>query len=263
MKFYPRRLLPLTVLSALIPTLYAELAPKTLAAFHAYVAEQELRVKKQEQSVKDFLWIDREPKRRAALRSGTVVVNKLAAPVAPGGLIQHWIGAAFFPGATLAAVQKVDQDYNRYHEMYAPDIVSSKLTARHGDSFDIYYRLRKKKILTTILDTRHRVDYYPISAHRNALSSRSTDLREVQNAGSPSEKILEPGRGQGFVWAMNSYWRMEEADGGVYIECEAITLGRSIPMGMGFVIGSSIESLAIESLTTTLLAKKRAVALVR
>ncbi len=71
--------------------------------------------------------------------------------------------------------------------------------------------------------------------------------------------MLPQGGGMGFLWAMNSYWRVEQRDGGVYIECEVVTLARSIPFGMGALLRSTIESFASESLENTLKAKRRAV----
>jgi pyruvate/2-oxoglutarate dehydrogenase complex dihydrolipoamide acyltransferase (E2) component len=54
------------------------------------------------------------------------------------------------------------------------------------------------------------------------------------------------------LWRLNSYWRFEERDGGVYVECEAISLSRDVPLGLGWLVNPIIRSLPQESLANTL-----------
>jgi hypothetical protein len=61
------------------------------------------------------------------------------------------------------------------------------------------------------------------------------------------------------LWRLDSYWRFEERDGGVYIECQAISLTRDIPTGLGWLITPIIRNLPRESLANTLAATQRAV----
>ncbi|MGA7223803.1 MAG: hypothetical protein WBX16_13150, partial [Candidatus Acidiferrales bacterium] len=64
---------------------------------------------------------------------------------------------------------------------------------------------------------------------------------------------LEPeGHDRGFLWRMNTYWRFEEKDGGTYIECQAISLTRDIPTGLGWMVGPFVTSVPKESLNFTL-----------
>ena len=60
------------------------------------------------------------------------------------------------------------------------------------------------------------------------------------------------------MWKMNTYWRFEERDGGLYIQCEAVTLTRNVPFGLGWAIGPLIASIPRESLTSTMLATRKA-----
>ena len=60
------------------------------------------------------------------------------------------------------------------------------------------------------------------------------------------------------MWKMNTYWRFEEKDGGLYIQCEAITLTRSVPFGLGWIIEPFITSIPKESLTATMVETRRA-----
>ncbi len=34
------------------------------------------------------------------------------------------------------------------------------------------------------------------------------------------------GKDRGFLWRLNSYWRYQQVDGGVLVECESLTLSR-------------------------------------
>ena len=72
----------------------------------------------------------------------------------------------------------------------------------------------------------------PDSFHRNEFErgrfGRVCDYWCHTNRRYEREKPI--GHDNGFMWALNSYWRLEEKDGGVYIQCEAITLTRDIPM---------------------------------
>jgi hypothetical protein len=80
----------------------------------------------------------------------------------------------------------------------------------------------------------------------------------VENAGSPKEKVLPPDTGHGFLWRLSSYWRFQEREGGVYVECRAISLTRDVPFGLGWVIEPIIQNLPRESLINTLEATRRA-----
>jgi hypothetical protein len=55
-----------------------------------------------------------------------------------------------------------------------------------------------------------------------------------------------------------SYWRFYQADGGVYIQCNAISLTRDVPAGLGWLIHPFIENIPAESLRFTLDATRTA-----
>jgi hypothetical protein len=238
---------------------HAALAPETMAAYRKYIAELETRLRAQNQSQSGFLWIDSDPARRSAVRNGEIVTQKIKAQEVPGGMIQHWIGGELLPGATLAQVEQVDQDYADYSRIYAPDISRPKVLSHTGDRYVVSYRITKTKVLTAVEDTVHAIEYEPLGPGRLAMQSRSQSVRQVDDAGKPSEHVLPEGEGDGFLWAMNSYWRMQARDGGVYVECEAVTLSRAVPMGLGLMVNPILQSFAEESLKRTLEAKRQAV----
>ena len=74
----------------------------------------------------------------------------------------------------------------------------------------------------------------------------------MENAGSPNETVLPPDTGYGFLWRLNSYWRFQERDGGVCLECRAISLSRDVPFGLGWIFEPIIQTLPKESLIKTL-----------
>jgi hypothetical protein len=88
--------------------------------------------------------------------------------------------------------------------------------------------------------------------HRVFSRSHSTKIAQLDNPDTAQERERPVGEDSGFLWRLNSYWRYEEADGGVYIECESISLSRGIPFGFGWIVGSYVESVPRESLETTL-----------
>jgi hypothetical protein len=74
----------------------------------------------------------------------------------------------------------------------------------------------------------------------------------VDKPGKPNEHDLPPGTGQGFLWRLNSYWRFRERDGGTWVECEAISLTRDVPVGLGWIVQPIIQDLPKQSLESTL-----------
>jgi hypothetical protein len=241
-----------------------ELKPETKAAYRRYIEALEPKLEAQNHSssngfLNGFLWIDRDAGRLKAVRGGEIVTEKVNSSEVPGGMIQHWIGGVFLANATLARLDHVDRDYADYAKIYAPDITRPKVLEHEGDHYVVSYRIRKKKVLTAVMDTVHAIDYMPLGVGRMAIRSRSVSVRQVDDAGTASEKVLAEGEGNGFLWAMNSYWRMEERDGGVYVECEAITLSRGVPFGMGGLVNPILQSFAEDSLKGAIEQKRRAV----
>lgn len=108
------------------------------------------------------------------------------------------------------------------------------------------------------MDTEYQIHYSLWNNHRAASQSHSTRINEVENAGLPSERTRLVGDDHGFLWHLNSYWRFYQADGGVYIQCDAISLTRDVPPGLGWLVGPFIEIIPRESLQFTLDATRKA-----
>jgi hypothetical protein len=246
-----------------------QLRPETAAAFDSYVQQREKQIS-QELNTGPFLRIDALPSGErendyGLLKKGEVIGKRMPAPDAeqatvPHGLIHHWIGTVFMPGVTLARTLTFLQDYDDQYKFYAPEVQRSKLLERNGNDFKIFLRLKKTKIISVILDTTYDVKYLSIAPDRAASYSRSTRIAEVENAGKPNEWEKPVGDDSGFMWRLNSYWRFLQRDGGVYVQLEAISLTRDIPMGIGWLVKPFVTSIPRESLTFTLIHTRDALA---
>jgi hypothetical protein len=249
----------LWLLGAALPAPSVELKQETVEAFNQYIHKAE----RQLDARSAFLWTDESPQRLDQVRRGTIVTERREGKSeirVPDGLIHHWVGAAFLPGATLEGTLALVQDYNRHKDIYGPEVIGSKVLSRAGNDFQVYLKLLKKKVLTVVLNTTHDVRYTPVDETRWRSRSYSTRIAEVENGGRTDERELPPGQGHGFLWKLNSYWRFQARDGGTYIECEAVSLTRAIPTGLGWLIEPIVRNLPRESLEHTLRATRAALA---
>jgi hypothetical protein len=242
-----------------------DLQPHTAQAFDSYIRAAEERLDRQARS-SAFLWVDADPARKNRIRAGGAG-GAIAGPFAANGdiviadgVIHDWIGAVFIPGVTLAKTIAVAQDYDSHARFYAPELQQSKTIRRDGDEFEIYLRLLKREVITVVLNTNHRVRYFPLDDQRRYSISHSTRIAEVEHPGEPDETEMPPGHDHGFLWRLDSYWRFEQRDGGVYVECEAISLTRSVPAGLGWLVNPIVRTLPRESLLATLRSFRAAVA---
>ncbi len=240
-----------------------ELKPETLLAYSTYIGEAEAEAGQALGGDQPFLWSDRAPERIAQLRKGSTIAGFYSGkrPIqVPEGLIHDWIGATCAAGATLQRTLALVQDYDNHKRTYHPEVIASKLIRRDGDDFQIYLRLRKKKIITVILDTDHDAHYFSLDGARWCCHSRTTRICEVEDAGKPAERIRPPDTGYGFLWRLNSYWRFAERDNSVFIECRAISLTRNVPKALAWIIEPMVDKLPGESLKATLEATRRGLA---
>jgi hypothetical protein len=246
----------------------ADLQPRTAAAFDRYAAATERRISS-ELDAPAFIHVDRlTPAARqdalADLRQGRLFIERLATREngrdvdIPGGLVHHWVALVFAPGATVDEAVSLLQDYDRAAEIYDPAIARSRVLAREGDRFSVYLRFFMKKVITVVLDTEHDARFFRPSADRAHSRIVSTRVAEVEDPGTARERQKPEGEDGGYLWRLNTYWRFLERDGGVYVQCESLTLTRRIPPGLGWLIGPFVTSIPRESLTFTMETTRRA-----
>jgi hypothetical protein len=245
------------------PANAADLQPQTAQAYDRYIELTAAQVNSELAQKEPYLWVERLPPAQRAsaaeqLRNGQLVIERLdtldsGKPIpVPGGIIHHWIGTAFVPRVTLAQTLAFMQDYDHKADYFQPDIVRSKIRRHDGDDYFVLLRFYKKKIITTVIDTDQEVHYHLVDGTHAYSRSRTTRVQEVENAGKSDEKLEPEGHDRGILWRMNTFWRFEEKDGGTYVECQAISLTRDIPTGLGWMVGPFVTSVPRESLTFTL-----------
>jgi hypothetical protein len=242
----------------------AELQNRTIQAFDRYVRLTEARLN----NPGPFLWIDGLPETRrrealATVRRKELAIERLETRDngreidVPGGMIHHWVGTAFVPGATVQDALSVLQNYNEHHRIYAPTVAASKLRTRDGDRFSFFLRFVMKKVITVVVNSEHEAVFRRPAPDRAEAWIHSTRIAEVENPGTPSEREKPIGNDGGYLWRLNTYWRLLARDGGLYIHCESVSLSRGIPVGFGWIVGPFVTSIPRESLTFTLETTRR------
>lgn len=239
--------------------------PSTTEAFNRYIAEAEARIVRERNA--SFLRLDALPPRErsdmvARLRRGEVMIEKQGntPDQIPAGLVHDWLGLVFIPKTTVAQVIALVRAYDHLGRYYSPDVMQSRIVSARGDELHVFMRLKKQKVVTVVLDTEYDVHYGNLDATHQYSISRSTRVTEIENPGEPTEHPLPAGHDHGYMWRLNTYWAFEQVDSGVFVQCEAISLTRDIPAGLGWLIGPFVNSIPRESLQFTLDATRNAFA---
>jgi len=238
----------------------AELKQETTEAFNQYVRVTEDRMAEGLRDGRTFLWVDTfpEPQRGklyTQLREGEIVIERLETLEkekrirVPNGLIHHWIALSFISGITLQQVLTLLQDYDHHEAIYKPDVLRSRLLIADGNCFKVYLRLHQKAIITAVFNAEFEVTYFPVDESRVYSRSYSSRIAEVDHADRSDEREKPIGKDRGFLWRLNSYWRFQEKDGGVYLQLESIALSRSVPALFAWVVNPLLKSIPREYLS--------------
>ena len=248
----------------------ARLHANTLEAFDRYAKLTEARNAEELKRGTNLLWINELPvaeraEAYAALKRGDVEMKKLDMRdggkeiACPAGIIHHWVGVVFIPGAKLDDVLSMLEDYDKHYIYYGPDVERSKIESRDGDHFRVFLRFRRHKVITVVLNTEHDIQYFRDGPDRAHSRSSAVRIAEVENAGKKDEREKVPGDDGGFLWRMETWWRMDERDGGVYVQSEVVSLTRDIPALLKWLIEPFVTSVPKETLSATLVATRKAV----
>jgi hypothetical protein len=240
-----------------------ELQPALIQGWNAYIKAAEQRIGAELRSGTGFLVLDFQPAadaaaERRAVFAGDIPIKKVEAadPAGnktgiSGGMIHHWRGSVFMRGAQLEDV--LFRVLNpTAADMRQEDILQWRVLERGPDSLSIYLKLQRTKIITAVYNTEHTVQVRRYGKDRASSTSVATRIAELEAPNKGREREKPEGQDRGFLWRMNSYWRYEQVAGGVIVECESITLSRSVPYLLEPVIRSLIEDTARESLQRTL-----------
>ena len=245
------------------PVQGAKLKPETLLAWDRYVRLTEDRIGSELASEKGFFIHEFGRPSEAnvtwqSVHSGQVMVSRMEtedprgrAIKVPGGMIHHWRGTILIPSVRLEQVIH----RLRYPDPRVPpqkDVLETRILDRDQDSLRIYLKLVRKKIVTVAYNTEHLVRYRWHDPFRASSRSMATRIAELEKLHTPQEREKIPGLDRGFLWRLNSYWRYQQVDGGVVVECESLSLSRGYPVIFKPIVAPIVRSIARRSMKRTL-----------
>jgi hypothetical protein len=233
------------------------------ASFNAYIAKVEARIADQHRSGNGFVARvgSNEPNDPVAarLRRGDLIIEKLTPEgkaEMPGAMLHDWRGTAFVRGASTADFERLMKNFEAYSQRFSPQVMQARILTRQdgGDPshFTVSMRVRQHHVITVVMDTTYDVIFGRLDAQHAYSISRSTRISEIGSPGTAKERALGGSEEHGFLWRLNTYWSCEERDGGLYMQIESVSLTRSIPAGLGWIVRPFVESVPRESLEFTL-----------
>ena len=109
-------------------------------------------------------------------------------------------------------------------------------------------RMVAKNVLTAVLETEHLAEFGALDGLRWWGRSKSVSIREVERPGSGRETLRQPGNDRGFLWRLHVYWRFAQTKRGVIAEHRAISLTRSLPRALRWMLRPVLVALPSGSL---------------
>jgi len=238
----------------------AELKQKTLQAWEAYVQTANLTMEQRATGRSPFLWVDESPELLRRVRGGELLVSSRGHPDVPHGLIHHWVGAMFLPDVTLDEVNAVLNDYDRYPDLYRPRVVKVTVLKQMDDYQKVTMLMVQKAFgVTGAVEADDEIHIIKLDSRRVYSLSNATRVQEIVDYGQPDQRLPSETQGPGYVWRTVSMNRLEQRDGGVYIEMEMISLSRGIPIEFEWLIKPLIEHMPRTIMLETLKETRNAV----
>lgn len=251
-------LLPLlSFLFLIAPAMHsAEVDPRTIVYWDEYLAAARTQMQQRSSGAARFLWVDEDPVRVQRVRRGDIVVSPLPdhSPVAvPHGLIHHWIGVAFIPGATIPDLTALVNNYDRYDKIFRPTLIKAELlgSSENDQKLSIVWLQR---VLFLTVAFYGEVDFKEVALNdrQGFLDIFASRLQQIEHYGQHDERRLSPDESSAYVWRLVTFARFEERDGGLYLELEVIALSRDFSRAARFLFGPLIDRLPKEVLSSKL-----------
>jgi hypothetical protein len=252
----PSLLLMSIIFATAVSTFALELDPQALAAWDGYLATIKTQMQARLTGAMPFLWIDQAPGRAQRLKAGEIIVSPLArsnpVPVSHG-LLHHWIGAVFVPGATIQDLADVVSDYSAYNQIYRPTIVKAELlgSTAQEQTFSILW-VQRVLFATEAFHTEFNSSYVPLNGDRGYRTFFTTSIQQIEHYGERDERKLPVDEGSGYVWRLATFVRFEQRDGGLYLEMEVLGLSRDLPRSLQLLLGPIISHIPREALAAKL-----------
>jgi hypothetical protein len=242
--------------------------PGVLREYDTYVAAAEQAMDRRFDSG-ELAWVPAQEAKQAAVKlaSGLLVrwnvsdaaLNERLA--GQNGTVIHWIGAVRIPGATLADVRSVLEDFDGYARIYHPMVFQCQ-AVRNMDvphtAYDLTLGLQSEFKVAALFPQHYafrakaRIDLTSGGGSSFGMHLTASEIRESDSGVPGRADFLEPYHDHGIMWGLNAYWRARQQGPNVYLEFESITLARSVRefvCKIGFVpIPKSIVVSAMDSL---------------
>jgi hypothetical protein len=233
----------------------ATLKPETLKDWEAYTQAARAQMRERLSPRSRFLMVADKQERAQRVRSGEVVTFPMSQTPRKisDGLIHDWVGAIFIPNTKLDEVLATVRDYEHYKDFYHPAVMDSKVgeNAEAKDRFSIVL-VNKPIISKTAFDGDYESSYVRVDESRWYSISETTRMQEVEGYGTAEQRTLSENEGSGLIWRLLSITRFEQADGGVYVELQAIALSRDIPASLRWIVNPIIRRVSRNSLLISL-----------
>jgi hypothetical protein len=227
----------LFLLLGVIPSNGAELNQNTLLAWDNYIAGVKESVAERNAGNAPFLSADASPETLKRVRNGELVITNHDPRKVPQGLIHHWVGVMFLPNVSLDQVMQVLDNYDRYSDFLQPLIRKVAVTAQPGETARLnVIAVQKAFSVIAAVNTDEEIQITKPTPDRVCIVADAVHIEEIADYGKPGEHVFPEARRPGYVWRALIVERLEQRDGGVYVELETICLSRGIPVEVRWLV---------------------------
>ena len=244
-----RTLLPTAALVVAASTVAGQgLRPPIAAGWEAYIVATEARVSRERGAAIPS---------RPGVERGEVFIEQLKTSGPSGELkvpdaaVHDWRGTVLVPGARLEDI--VSRLEREPPDTRQEDVLSSSVLELRPGWMKVAVRVHRQFLVSAVFDTEHEVTFERHGASRASSWSRATKIVEIADAGTPKERPKGEHEDRDFLWKWHAYWRYEQAERGVVVECESITLSRQVPMLLRPIAGPIVSKVAKESMERSLI----------
>lgn len=231
----------------------AEPKRDTLRAWDEYVGSVNTSIVERNAEIRPFLTVDESLDAMRRVQNGKLVITNHDPRKVPQGLIHHWVGVMFIPNASLDQVMRVLNDYGRYSDIYKSLIRKTSVIKQSGDTVKVNV-LAVQKAFSTIaaVETDEEIRIARPASNRVCITANSVGIQEIADYGQSGEHAFPEARRPGYVWRALIVQRLEQRDGGVYVELETISLSRGIPIEVRWLIKPLTDELPRKMMTNIL-----------
>lgn len=243
----------LLLLLAVKPLSAVELRQETLRAWDEYIQNLDAHAESQINGGGPFLMADNSPDLQRRLQGDELVVTNHDPRRVPQGMIHDWVGIVFIPNVNLDQAMSVLTNYQDYSEVYKQVLASCSVLERNGDNIEISaVAVQKALSVTAAVATDNQIHIERLDSKRVYITSNAARIQEIADYGKPNEHPYPENRRPGYVWRAVVNERLEERDGGVYVEIETVALTRGIPIAFRWLIKPLTDELPRHMMTDML-----------